>query len=211
LIPLPVVLGGIAVILTLAFFAIRAFLRNPVAVSKGLALGLLEGLIGGALDSIGVGGGHVALECSTKVSEADRHGRPRGRDPRGDAWHDRHDPRGDLAPVPRFPREDGRTPREEPEDDRPPGAQRRPDPRGPRAPQVPRVGRCGGSRAPRTGFLQGGRRFHLRAFPEGRLHGRPEARDRDGGAGACGALPEAGGRVESRNPVPRKFFTVVVV
>jgi uncharacterized protein len=57
LIPLPVVLGGIAVILTLAFFAIRAFLRNPVAVSKGLALGLLEGLIGGALDSIGGGGG----------------------------------------------------------------------------------------------------------------------------------------------------------
>lgn len=57
LIPLPVVLGGIAVILTLAFFGIRAFLRNPVAVSEGLALGLLEGVIGGALDSIGGGGG----------------------------------------------------------------------------------------------------------------------------------------------------------
>ena len=57
LIPLPVVLGGIAVILTLAFFGIRAFLRDPVAVSTGLALGLLEGLIGGAIDSIGGGGG----------------------------------------------------------------------------------------------------------------------------------------------------------
>jgi uncharacterized membrane protein YgcG len=57
LIPLPVVLGGIAVILTLAFFGIRAFLRDPVAVSKGLALGLLEGLIGGVLESIGGGGG----------------------------------------------------------------------------------------------------------------------------------------------------------
>jgi uncharacterized protein len=57
LIPLPVVLGGIAVILTLAFFGIRAFLRNPVAVSTGLVLGLLEGLIGGALGSIGGGGG----------------------------------------------------------------------------------------------------------------------------------------------------------
>jgi uncharacterized protein len=57
LIPLPVVLGGIAVLLTLVFFGIRAFLRNPVAVSKGVALGLLEGLIGGAIDSIGGGGG----------------------------------------------------------------------------------------------------------------------------------------------------------
>lgn len=57
LIPLPVVLGAIAVILALVFFGIRAFLRDPVAVSKGLALGLLEGLIGGALDSIGGGGG----------------------------------------------------------------------------------------------------------------------------------------------------------
>jgi uncharacterized protein len=57
LIPLPVVLGGIAVILALAFFGIRAFLRDPVAVSMGLVLGLLEGLIGGALGSIGGGGG----------------------------------------------------------------------------------------------------------------------------------------------------------
>ena len=57
LIPLPVVLGGIAVILTLVFFGIRAFLRDPVAVSTGLVLGLLEGLIGGALGSIGGGGG----------------------------------------------------------------------------------------------------------------------------------------------------------
>jgi uncharacterized protein len=57
LIPLPVVLGGIALILTLVFFGIRAFLRDPVAVSKGLALGLLEGLIGGALEAVVGGGG----------------------------------------------------------------------------------------------------------------------------------------------------------
>ncbi|MGZ6970115.1 MAG: TPM domain-containing protein [Thermoanaerobaculia bacterium] len=57
LIPLPIVLFGILLILTLAFLGIQAFLRDPVAVSKGLALGLLEGLIGGALDSIGGGGG----------------------------------------------------------------------------------------------------------------------------------------------------------